>query len=194
MPRLYSYVGPKAIAERLSTASTGTPIGSIEDLLRWAHPSRVASGSPCSITATFVVDEFGMLRVADRSSEHFACAGGKEVQSAGEVTFHISKGNAEVTWVTNQSTGYCPEPESWPSVREALERAKIRAPFEFSQRMIFRRCDHCGSINIVKDSDFSCGVCSAALPLELELESRHRARHGRRAEESLAIPGSCSLP
>ena len=166
MPRLYWYVGPKAIAARLSAASAGTPIGSVEDLLRWARQRRPASGSSWSITATFVVDDFGLLRVADRRSEHFACAGGKLVQSAGEITFHIFKGNAEVTWVTNQSAGYCPEPESWPSVREALERAKIAAPCEFSQKMVFRRCDHCGSINIVKDSNFTCEVCSASLPLD----------------------------
>jgi hypothetical protein len=169
MPQLYAYVGPKAIADRLSNAAAGTPIESVDDLLRWTRQARLASIGSYTITATFVIDESGILRVADRRSEHYACAGGKPVQSAGEMTFCISKGSAEVTCVTNQSTGYCPEPESWPSVREALERAKIAAPFDFLQKMIFRRCDCCGSINIVKDSTYICDVCSASLPRDWNL-------------------------
>ena len=38
-------------------------------------------------TYTFVVDEFATLRIADRSSEHIACAGFRPVMAAGELTF-----------------------------------------------------------------------------------------------------------
>ena len=41
---------------------------------------------------------------------------------AGEITFTVRPGSISVTWVTNQSTGYCPEPASWPAVETALAR------------------------------------------------------------------------
>jgi hypothetical protein len=80
------------------------------------------------------------------------------------MTFTIRPSGVGVTWVTNQSTGYCPEPDSWPAVQAALARAGIPAPEAFSQELTFRRCPSCASINIVKDGDFECGACGASLP------------------------------
>jgi hypothetical protein len=65
------------------------------------------------VIATFVIDASGTLKVADRRSEHVLCAGGVPVRSAGEVTFAIQADRVAVVAVSNQSTGYCPEPESW---------------------------------------------------------------------------------
>jgi hypothetical protein len=158
MRPMYRYVGPKKIAERVRSAPAGARIESPED-----------------VVATFIIDEAGWLRIADRRSEHVACAGGKPVRSAGEMTFNVRRGRVSVSWVTNQSTGYCPEPDSWPAVQAALARAGIAAPDGFSQAFEFRRCPQCGSINIVKDGVFECGACSTPLPEEWNLDAESAA-------------------
>lgn len=122
-----------------------------------------------NVMATFIIDESGWLRIAERRSEHVACAGGKPVRSAGEMTFTVGQVSVSVSCVTNQSTGYCPEPASWPAVAEALARAGIAAPEGFSQEFAFRHCPRCGSINIIKEGVFECGVCSSQLPKEWNL-------------------------
>lgn len=144
-------------------------VESPEDVRRWfrqAAPKGIKAGR---FTATFVIDEAGWMRIADRRSEHVGCAGRQPVLSAGEITFAVAPGTVSVLWVTNQSAGYCPEPESWPAVRAALERAEIMAPGGFHHECVFRRCDACGSINIVKEGVFECGVCSSSLPGEWNL-------------------------
>lgn len=124
-------------------------------------------GEDGSLTVTFVVLPDG-LWVADRHSEHVACAQGAPVHSAGEMTFALDRrrSSVEVVYVTNQSTGYCPEPESWPAVEAALDAAGIAHPGRFSAEMVFRRCPKCASTNIVKDECFACAVCGADLPRE----------------------------
>ena len=69
-----------------------------------------------------------------------------------------------VTEVTNQSTGYCPDVDSWPAVAAALERAGLGHPGEFSTAFAFRRCPDCRERNLVKDDDFHCAVCGTELP------------------------------
>ncbi|MFO0811312.1 MAG: hypothetical protein U0746_22000 [Gemmataceae bacterium] len=160
----YRYVGPKAIADRARPAPPGVPVDSPEDVRRWVRQTGQDVTAAGTVTATFVVDEAGTLRIADRRSEHVTCAGGRPVRSAGEVTFTVGPGGVGVSWVTNQSTGYCPEPDSWPTVESALARARITAPARFSQEFAFRRCPYCGGINIVKDGVFDCGACAASLP------------------------------
>ena len=114
---------------------------------------------------TFVVGVDGILRVADRRSEHVACAGGGDVLSAGELTAVRSGSGYSITEVSNQSTGYCPEPESWQAVADALDRAGIAHPGHFTFEAVFRRCTHCGERNLVKDSWFYCAICEGVLPL-----------------------------
>jgi hypothetical protein len=162
--RTYAYVGPKRIVERVSLSPRGVVVERPEDLLRWIEVTKQELDHSKSVTATFVVDELDRLWVADRRSEHVVCAGGRPVRSAGEISFTICSAKVHATWVTNQSTGYCPEPESWPAVATALQRAGIESPTGFHQQFIFRRCPECGSTNIVKDQVFECGVCSATLP------------------------------
>jgi hypothetical protein len=70
----------------------------------------------------------------------------------------------EVVEITNQSTGYCPEPESWPAVAASLDRAGIAHPGRFTHEVIFRRCTSCGERSIVKDGWFACAVCGGELP------------------------------
>ena len=69
---------------------------------------------------TFVVDLEGVLRLAPRRSEHVACAGGRPVLSAGEVSFERGPDGWEVTSATNQSTGYCP----WACAAVGASRAQ----------------------------------------------------------------------
>jgi hypothetical protein len=171
MRSLYWYVGPKKIAERSLSAPVGTRVESPEDVRRWMRQTGQGVDAAGNVVATFVVDEPGWLRIADRRSEHVACAGGRPVRSAGEMTFTIRGRDVRVTWVTNQSTGYCPEPDSWPAVAAALVRAGIAAPDGFRREFVFRRCPRCSSINVIKEGIFECGVCSSPLPQEWNLDT-----------------------
>jgi hypothetical protein len=69
-----------------------------------------------------------------------------------------------VTTISNQSTGYCPDPDCWPAVAEALARAGVTVPTGFTHAFIFRRCAECGEINVVKDDWFVCAHCDSELP------------------------------
>lgn len=146
---------------------SGTPIGfavySTAELRQWIIDDNQQLDASGNITVTFVVDENGTLRVSDRCSEHVACAGGRPVQSAGEMTFQILKHHVEVEAVTNQSTGYCPEPSSWPQVARALCRASLVSPSDFSVSFLFRRCTFCSAVNVIKEDIFICAMCDAEL-------------------------------
>ncbi len=164
MAKLYHYVGPEDIRRRAASAPPGVRIESHIGLIDWARQTRQEPNPDGLIAVTFVVDERGDLRVADRGSEHVACAGGGPVQSAGEMFLLASKAGLEVEQVSNQSTGYCPEPESWPAVGSALDRSGLKHPGRFTREVIFRRCPACGQRNVVKDGWFACGVCGKDLP------------------------------
>jgi len=118
------------------------------------------------VVGTFVIDAFGGLRVADRCTEHLACAGGGSVLSAGEMFFLVAAEQVEVIEVSNQSTCFCPEPESWLAVADALDRVGIPHPVRFTTEITFRRCEACGERNVVKDGWFVCGICGFELPNE----------------------------
>jgi len=149
--KLYRYVGPHVIRKRAVNSPPGTPIRSVRDLLDWIQHSGQEPDHQGLFAATFVIDEQGIFRVANRHSEHVACAGGGQVMSAGEMFFRLSGAGAEVVEASNQSTGYCPEPESWPVVASALDRIAISHPGRFTQKVIFQRCPTCRERNIVKD-------------------------------------------
>ena len=86
-----------------------------------------------------------MLRLG--RSEHVACAAGGPVLSAGEITFDDE---CNVPEISNQSTGFCPEPESWSTVERALDRVGIEHPGGFTIAVVFRLCPKCHERNIVK--------------------------------------------
>jgi|ERR1051325_671820 hypothetical protein len=165
MPNTYRYVGPPEILARSRSAPKGMPIGCADDLRAWI---KATGQRPVSqIVATFVIDLNGSLLIADRHSEHVACAGGEQILSAGEMTFLINGDGLEVVEVSNQSTGYCPEPESWPhQVAHALDRIPLRHPGKFTQEIVFRRCTSCDQINIVKDDWLVCLFCGNDLPTQ----------------------------
>ncbi len=160
--KVYHYVGPEAIRSRAASAPGGTLISSQEDLRAWLGGQDV-SWSVGQVAATFVIDQEGSLRLADRRSEHVACAAGGPVLSAGEMFFSTS-GKMMVEEVSNLSTGYCPEPESWDAVARALDGIGVDHPVRFTTEIVFRRCPECGQRNVVKDGWFACEVCGGGLP------------------------------
>src|SRR5262249_29871568 len=115
------------------------------------------------ITATFIIDIQEQLWIADQHSEHVVCAAGEDVLAAGEITFHLADKEIAASEITNQSTGYCPDPTSWAVVAEVLDRLQIAHPAGFTTKFVFRRCAACGAINVVKDDWFECALCQAPL-------------------------------
>jgi len=163
MTRHYRYVGPTEIADRVAGGCGGTVVDSVETLDEslWSMDDFQSCGS---LTVTFVVSLDGQLRVSNRRSEHVMCAGGQPVLAAGEMTFVCDNDRIFVERVTNQSTGYCPEPESWQSVVNALDLIPVGRPDSFDPAIVFRKCNSCSQINIIKDGWFFCDVCQAPLP------------------------------
>ncbi len=176
----YRYVGPKRIADRIRPEPAGVPIRSPEDVRAWVRSTAQELSAGC-VTATFVVDAVGVLLVADRRSEHVACAGGQPVRSAGEITFAVGRAVGVVA-VSNQSTGYCPEPESWPAVAATLVAAGLEPPAGFALACEFRRCVGCGSLTLVKGGVFECGVCGAELPAAYNAQEQRHAEPGAAAD------------
>lgn len=156
MSRLYEYVGPDEILAAVH-GPAGVAVRTRDDLGDWVR----AQHEGASVVATFVLDEQHTLRVAPRRSEHVGCAGGGRVYAAGELT---ATTNGEVIEISNQSTGYCPEPACWSVLREALDRAGIVHPGSWTAEFLFRRCEACGQRCLVKDEWFVCDVCDGPLP------------------------------
>jgi hypothetical protein len=156
--RLYEYVGPKAIRALAADGPGGALIRSCADLLPWVEGKRAA--------LTFIVDARGELRVADRHSEHVACAGGAPVRAAGELFVEHDGAALRVVEVSNQSTGYCPESACWADVARALDAIGLAPPGGFTLVCEFRRCPSCGERNLVKDGWLVCGTCGGELPVE----------------------------
>ena len=164
MWKLYPYVGPEHLAKHANSDTPRRRVNNPASLAAWVE-EQAGPHRNDSITLTFVVLPDG-LWVAERQSEHVACARGGPVYSAGEMMFAIDSRCRllAVVYVTNQSTGFCPEPESWSAVAAALDAAGISHPDGFSAEMIFRRCPKCRATNIVKDALYECAVCGSELP------------------------------
>jgi hypothetical protein len=165
--KLYNYVGSEEIKLSIINFGIGTVIRSISDIRHWIDDTcdRKTISSNLVI-ATFVIDMHGELRLADRYSEHIACAGREPVLSAGEIFISWNKKYFEVSEITNQSTGYCPKIESWEHVEIALNKISINHPSCFTSEFIFRHCSSCLQINIIKDNFFICSVCNSNLSHE----------------------------
>ncbi|GIG00086.1 hypothetical protein Cci01nite_51790 [Catellatospora citrea] len=144
-----------------AAATGGHRVRSAADLGAWLDSCHRAD---LSEAFTFVVDIDGILRLAPRRSEHVACAAGAAVLAAGEILFCRDKADWAVDEITNQSTGYCPDLDSWTAVAAALDAAGLPHPAGFTQQYVFRRCPQCGERNIVRENDFVCAVCDADLP------------------------------
>jgi hypothetical protein len=164
----YRYVGPAVLAEGARPGPDVITVTSAQVLARWL------ADRPADERAepfTFVVGLDGRLQLAPRRSEHVDCAAGLQVLAAGEVLFARDGAGWSVSEITNQSTGYCPDPDSWPAVAMALDVAGLAHPGDFTRKIIFRRCPACGQLNIVRDGDFACAVCDSALPAHWNIGS-----------------------
>ncbi|HEX5534238.1 MAG TPA: hypothetical protein VFX33_10905 [Actinomycetales bacterium] len=160
--RRYRYVGPAELRDQavaVDTAGVDAP-ASLDDWLAGRDRRELAE------PLTFIISLDGMLRLAPRRSEHVALAGGRDVLAAGEMAFVPSETGWRVTEVTNQSTGYCPDPDSWPAVAMALDHVGLLHPGDFTHKFTFRRCPDCKERNIVRDDDFTCALCNSDLPAE----------------------------
>jgi hypothetical protein len=177
--RVYKYVGPPEIAARSATRDAGAVVTSPADVLAWMESQQLNRPMAGEVTVTYVVDQEGRLRIADRRSEHVACAGGRSVLAAGEMTFNVDRATVKVAGTTNQSAGYCPEPSCWKAVQRALTDAGITHPDGFTQQFEFRRCPSCQSINLVKDANFRCELCRAPLPRNWNLAELNRPNSPR---------------
>jgi hypothetical protein len=149
--RLYQYIGPEEIRVRSQHKAGGRKISTQSDLKQWTNEQANQSAANGLIAATFVVNSAGILLLADRHSEHVACASGDPVLSAGEL-FLTDTAPIGVEEISNLSTGYCPEPCSWSAVANALDLAEIPHPGRFSPAFQFRRCPKCGQRNLIKDN------------------------------------------
>ncbi|MEL6928526.1 MAG: hypothetical protein AAFO95_07820 [Cyanobacteria bacterium J06600_6] len=158
----YRYIGSPEIKDSVANYPIGTRITSQEDLKTWLDNNKESSEY---IVCTFIIDLEGYLRIANRHSEHVACSGGESVMSAGEIFFSLDRNQYQVVEISNQSTGFCPEPESWIWVSQALERIPLIHPGNFTNSFIFRRCIKCNLLNIVKNDSYICADCNAGLPL-----------------------------
>jgi hypothetical protein len=163
MVREYVYIGRKELKRLLQQPLQRKCIAQSDDVLAWIKESKQVLQSDKTVIATFIIDADQKLWIADRHSEHVVCAAGHSVLSAGEITFHVDLGTVEVVEISNQSTGYCPEPESWWAVSAALSQLNMPHPSDFTAAYLFRRCDACKNINIIKDGWFECEVCQAPL-------------------------------
>lgn len=160
-PHRYRYVGPAELHDQRPSAEAVT-VGSSVVLDRWlAGRGRAELDEPF----TFVVTHDGSLRLAPRRSEHVALAAGRDVLAAGEMMFTREAGVRRVVEVTNQSTGYCPDPDCWTAVGRALDRLGLKHPGAFTTKLVFRRCPSCGERNIVREGDFTCALCDGVLPV-----------------------------
>ncbi|MGW1782373.1 hypothetical protein ACWCQQ_25025 [Streptomyces sp. NPDC002143] len=160
--RRYGYVGPEDVRRAVGRGNGGRAIRCAADLDACTTAKDAEDAEPF----TYVVGLDGLLRLAPRRSEHVACADGDDVLGAGEISFRRGpRGAVRVHEVSNQSTGYCPDPDSWPAVAAALDRAGIGRPDGFTHALVFRRCERCGENNVVREGVFVCVFCDGDLPL-----------------------------
>jgi len=156
----YQFIGNKEFLKLLKPELIGHCIKSVTDVENWIMVTNQKTDMNYEIISTFIIDLDYNLRINDRHSEHVVCANGEPVLSAGEITFELKKSKViRISQITNQSTGYCPSVKSWDSVKIALNKTKIDFPEFFTTEFIFRICEKCGWINVIKDNYFYCINC-----------------------------------
>lgn len=160
--KLYTYVGPRDLLT-LSPPEDLVQVVSAESFYRWAQNKKVRSEG---YTVTYVVLASGELRMAERQTEHVACAEGGPVRAAGEMSFEIHKREVHITSLSNLSTGFCPEPEYLEQVLALVASLQVDLSTCDVHFFEFRRCQECQSTNVIKVGDPFCVVCDAPLPEE----------------------------
>ena len=162
--KLYDYVGPASIR---ASASFDTPRHAVRDskgIVVWATERLGFTNRDRQMTFTYVVQPLAQLYLADRRSEHIACARGGAVLTAGEITFERHGSDLILIETSNLSTGFCPESTSWPSLSVALVTAGFPAIECFTQPFEFRLCVTCQQTCVIKDDTYDCPSCFGSLP------------------------------
>ncbi len=171
---LYHYCGPKDIREATRTAPQGFRIDSPTAIEQWIRESEQRPEGGLVI-ATYVVDGNRAFRVADRHSEHVACAGGGPVLAAGEASFQRQKKEHIIVGLSNLSRGFCPEPDCVLAVVTALDRAHVSHPARLTEAYLFRRCQEVdcesgGEVQVVPLDGRWCKACGSPLPEQRNIE------------------------
>jgi len=172
MKRQYAYVGPTSILQKVDLSQTGSKVLLGQAVLQWIEKTKQRLLNH-QLTTTFIVNLQEELVISDRHSEHVMCAGGYRVLSAGEITFEIANKQTSVIAITNQSTGYCPEPSSWSVVARALQKANLEGPDYFTDAYEFRYCYQCQHINLIKEQVFECAICESMLDINWNLDQKN---------------------
>lgn len=163
MNKIFQYVGTQELLDSLKDITPGFLIEKSDDILAWIKFENQIPEYDL-YWATYTIGEKGDMRLGDRRTEHVACSGRKPVLGAGEIAFEIDETTIEVIEISNLSTGFCPQASCWSAVRQALENLNVLTPDEFTHSFQFRRCTACGQRNTIKDNQFFCSNCDAALP------------------------------
>jgi hypothetical protein len=162
----YNYVGSVELLELLHDPSERINISISENLEKLFGDLNKSKKQTRVAVFTFIVDKNGDLWLADRHSEHVVCARGEKVLAAGEITLEIDRHIFEIIAITNQSTGYCPEPSSWTALAQTLQSLEVKFPNYWTTVFDFRRCSQCSTISIVKQDVYECAVCENFLSKE----------------------------
>lgn len=160
-----AYIGPAALIPAGGPLPARAEISGVDDVVAWCRSHRGDAEPDGTIPATWIIDAQGRLWLADRHSEHAACARGEPVQTAGELFLADEPPVVIVARITNQSTGYAPPPDTWAIVADTLDRVGLACPEGFEPALEFRRCEACGELSILK-VDETCPPCGALLPAE----------------------------
>lgn len=137
-----------------------------EGLLRWALDAGYFPNGISSEIFTYTVLPGHRLFIADRHSEHVACARGAAVECAGEISFRRSKNGLVIEEASNLSTGYCPESSAWGALDLALKAAGFPGVQGFTAAFEFRYCQQCLQTCVIKDEVYECPSCLQPLPAE----------------------------
>lgn len=164
MSKIYYYIGSADLMNVTGDPPYRCHIRADSDVCGWITQTNQEAETNGLFVATFVVAVDGKLWIADRRSEHVQFARGGNVLSAGEMGFATHRKSVEVVEVSNQSTGYCSEAQSYAAVNAALAKTGINYPHGFTRAFVFRRCPRCKTTNIVKEDEFICGYCDEVLP------------------------------
>lgn len=163
MSKLFTYSGTPSIAKIHSNSPMGFWVQKAEDFITWTQQNQQKPERDLIFRATYVLDTLGKFLIADRHSEHVACAGGQSVLAEGEVGFTIQKKSVVIEEISNYSTGYCPDVLCFAEVQKTLNQINVLHPNWWTREAVFRRCLNCKEKNLVKDSWFYCLICYAPL-------------------------------
>lgn len=171
MGRVYHYVGNRAWIPREGCFPKRTQITHACDVQRWMREHLHEADIEGCITSTFILDLHAQLYVSHRRTEHVACARCQPVLAAGEITFLEDDAVCSIERVTNQSTGYCPDPSSWKALEPVLRAIGLSFPSYFTPAFDFRRCPKCLQLCMFKENEETCLVCDFPLPLSWNIDA-----------------------